>query len=725
MSGPAAVSTESSLFSRLRAAHVGLRRDLEVSRHVFRHEPAYVVRDPVTFQSQRLTHADYAILVRIDASRSLETIFAGLVEDGKLAAEDEQRFYGFILRLHRLGFLHLPLADGRQLLERHRRRQKARRRDKLMGFLFLRIPVWCPDAFLTRTVDGLRWLFSPAFFAFWLVIVCGACIVALRHWHELAEPLSHVVAPRNLPLMWVTLVVMKVIHEFGHAYACKHYGGHVPEMGVSLVVLTPCAYVDASACWGFTRKRDRVVVCLAGMYVEALVASVAVFAWASSEPSILKTLAYDTMVLAGAVTVLFNINPLMRYDGYYVLSDIVEVPNLRQRSNLYLRRVLKRLLLGVREAGNVCGVRLRAILLTYGIASIVYRTGLVVAIAAILAVKMGLTGVALGAFFLGGLLFGQARRLIRYLWFAEETAVNRLRAVGLGFATLVFLPAVLAFVPLPASVRAEALVSAEREIIVRTKSSGFVKRVLVDDGDVVKRGDRIVDLVNDELQENLAFAELQAKTAAIRREAYRSSDPARAQQAQAEYQAHVERVRDFRARVAALRLCAPSAGRIVRGVPELKVGTYLPEGAAVVTMVGGVWQAKALLTEADVATADLRPGRQVRFRPESDGSPDVAGVIAAVSPAATRHSIGRGAGSSKHRDVGRVATGRGREPVRPCFVVTVNLPEAGQFTGSGGGDSRWLRHGMAGSVRFEAGSETVARQLGRRFLRFWNRLLER
>ena len=128
-----------------------------------------------------------------------------------------------------------------------------------MGFLFLRVPLWNPDAFLDRTVGLAKSLFSRPAFLFWALLLLSAGVILIRRWGELTEPLQGLLAAGNLPLMWITLVVLKVFHEFGHAYACKHYGGQVPEMGAYLIVFTPCAYMDATASWGFTSKRERLM----------------------------------------------------------------------------------------------------------------------------------------------------------------------------------------------------------------------------------------------------------------------------------------------------------------------------------------------------------------------------------------------------------------------------------------------------------------------------------
>ena len=472
-----------SLAAGLREVHVGLRDDLEVSRHVFRGVVSYVVRDPMTFQSHRLAVGDYAVLGAIRADRPLSATFADLVRRGTLNADAEERFYQFVVLLHRLGFLRLPIADDKAIYRRYLLRRQSEARQRLSSVLFLRIPLWNPNDFLDRTVHLARFLFSRTFFAAWLVLVAAAVFIGASRWEALRQPLDGVLVAQNLPLLWLTLVGLKVCHEFGHAYACKHYGGHVPEMGAYFILFTPCAYVDATACWGFTRKRERLIVCLGGMYVESILASIAVFVWALTEPSVVHSIAYNVIFLASVVTVLFNVNPLMRYDGYYILSDLTEIPNLRSRANEHIVAVGKRLLLGLGQPVAPDTRRVRAILSTYGIASFLYRLTLLVSIAAVLAAKVFLLGIVFAAVYLGTFVLGSLRRLMRYLWHAEETGPVRVRAVAVGVLLLVLIPALLVLVPLPSSVRAAGVVAAEYEVVLRARTPGFLRSVFAVRGD--------------------------------------------------------------------------------------------------------------------------------------------------------------------------------------------------------------------------------------------------
>ena len=321
-----------TIAQRLGPVQAGLRSDLEVTRHLFRGQPQYIVRDPLTFQTHQFSQYDYQILVALNDSERLEETFQKLVDEEHLAAGQEDDFYQFILTLHRLNYLILPISDGKLLYERFAVRQRSARWRQVTGFLFLRVPLVNPDAFLDRTADFVRPLFTRTAFFLWMLMMFTGLGLLVRRWDAFKDPMHSMLANETLLFIWVALIGLKVIHEFGHAYACKIFGGKVPEMGAFFIAFTPCAYMDASAAWGFSRIRHRVIVSLAGMYFESVMAFVALLVWCWTADPLISSCAHHVVVLSTAVTIGFNINPLMRYDGYYVLSDLVGIPNLRQRS---------------------------------------------------------------------------------------------------------------------------------------------------------------------------------------------------------------------------------------------------------------------------------------------------------------------------------------------------------------------------------------------------------
>ncbi|GEM_PF-273751 len=731
-----------SLAAKLRNIRVGLRQDLEVSRHMFRGAPCYIVRDPITFQSQRFEPPEYEILVRIQSDRSLGTIFDELAAAGKLDANDQEGFAEFVFGLHRLGFLRLPVSDDKSLYRRFQLRERANRKSQLLGFMFLRVPLWNPDGFLGRTVGYVRPLFSRAAFGAWLVCVVSAALVAWRNWSELSNPLHDVLVSLNVPLLLGTLLVLKVFHEFGHAYACKHYGGHVPEMGVYLILFTPCAYVDATASWGFSRKRERLIVCLAGMYVEAAIAAVALFVWHLSDGALIRSIAHHVIFLASAVTVLFNINPLMRYDGYYILSDMVEVPNLRQKAKDYVTGLAKRVLLGVRDSRETVGKRLRLILASYGIASSLYRVSMVVAIAAILAFKLSLVGLLIGVVMIGSTVLGAGLKLTSYLWYSKETANCRRRAIALTVLTFVLLPTAIMWLPMPSGVFASGVLSAEQATIVRVHTPGVLEQLPVGPGATVQTGEPLVRLSNDLVVESVTVAEANLASHRLRMDALRERDPAQFRQLSAQLPALQAVLDDAQSRADELQFPSPVGGVVVQRVKHSDVGRFMIPGAPLAMVVSGAWQVRAILTAEQMSSAHPAVGSIVEFRPASDPSSSLRGTVSRIGPAGSRQVTLL---PLTHLGGGEVAvdpaSGTASEPY---FEVTITLQSRSAVNASDTPllTEQWhtgvsvesvtdgtnlepsLRYGMTGVVRFDGHAEPIGTTLARRVLRFWNKLLQ-
>jgi putative peptide zinc metalloprotease protein len=303
--------------------------------------------------------------------------------------------------------------------------------------------------------------------------------------------------------------VLKVWHELGHAYACRIYGGAVPEMGMILIAGTPAAYVDATSAWSFPERWKRLVVMAGGMYFESIVAVPAVFVWAFATSPFLTSCAWQLVMMASLITLLFNANPLMKYDGYFIASELVGIQNLRGRADQYLKAWMKRVFLGLeseqsavsaarrsgaddetnsREIGAGSRTGSSLILAGYGIAAAIYRTLLIFGIAAMIATRFPMIGLALAAFHLVSTLGSSGLSLGRYLLTSPETASVRGRARLVAVLALVIVPLLSFVVPVPFGVVTQGVVAAESEYFLNAETPGTLLQSLVNPGDTVNSG---------------------------------------------------------------------------------------------------------------------------------------------------------------------------------------------------------------------------------------------
>jgi putative peptide zinc metalloprotease protein len=713
MSDESTQKTDNKLAQRLGRSRVGLRHDLEVHRHLFRGTPSYVIRDPLTLQCHRLNLNEYEILINLTHDKSLAEVFESLVKSEQLKITDEEEFYQFIVSLHRLAFLNLPVSDDKILYRRYLAKQQARRKEKLMGFMFLRIPVINPDAFLARFSHWVKPIFHRQCFWVWLALVLAAGYIIIQKRDELWAPILNMFSTSNLFGMWSILILLKALHEFGHAFACKIFGGHVPEMGIYLIAGTPCAYVDVTSSWKFTRKRHRIMVGLAGVYVESFIASVAIFVWAFTEPSLLHTLSHQIFFLAGIVTVTMNINPLMRFDGYYILSDLLEIPNLRQRSQRYVLSILKRLVVGVKEPANSFSFSLRLILFVFGIASSLYKITVILAICTIVAMKMFLVGLVMAGVYITSILFRTLKRVIEYLWQSPQTAPVRVRAVVVSLILLIGLPVVVLLLPFSSSVQVNAQLRQENEEVVRAPSFGFVRQVHVDPSRQIRPRDLLVELENHETLEAFIDAQAQMESAQIRLKSYNydETDPARAIQQKKITQALKSQFNVRRKELEQLNVRGKKSGIIINCLKKTEVGRFVQTGEALATIASGRWVAQTLLTEKQIAETKFHTGQKVQFRCIAQPRSSVPGTITRIAPMGS-HTIENP--TLTHLGGGEIPVNQHTHQAnQPYFKLTVVLDQP---------DLDELRYGMTGNILLDTPAKPLGKSLFQKFLRFTNSL---
>lgn len=724
----AAPGSSASPAERLRGVVVHLRADLDVNRQLAHGKPIYVVRDPVSFQSHALDPDEYEIFVGLDLGKPLGETFDALVERGRLADTDEDAFYAFVLSLHRAGLLNLPIADGRSLYRRHERRRRANRKAIAMKLLFLRVPVWNADAFIGRTAGVARWAFTRWAFAAWFLLMAAAGVVVFARRDDLAAPLLGMLEFQNLPALWILLIGLKVCHEFGHAYACKAFGGSVPEMGLFFIVGTPCAYVDATAAWGFPDRSKRLAVSMAGIYVESLLAAVAVFVWAATDPGAINTAAYQTAFLASVVTIGFNLNPLAKFDGYYALSDLLGVPNLRARSSEQLVSSFDHVVLGIKPTGRQHGFGMRLFLVSFGIASMIYRVSLVIGISAMIATKLFLVGIGLAALYIGMSLVGFIGKAIRHLWFSPVTADVRFRAVVASLLVLGVLPAAIVLTPITTASGAWGTIEHDGETVVRAGSPGKLVVFCVQEHDAIDAGATLARLLNSGIAGAVDITRAQLALATTERAGLLGAPAAAYAAAEARIASARLALEDAERRHAELSPATPAGGIVLYAPLAGEHGVFVRAGDTIAVVGEGDRVARLFVTEDLLASVSPEIGDAVSCRLSIRPGEELIGTISSIAPVGSREidddaltSGGIGviatgparatasAASSRPGDTGRDTTPSAAG--RTYFVITVRLPS----------DSAAPR-GATVRARFDAEREPAGIIVYRRVSRFLNNL---
>ncbi|MEM7559094.1 MAG: hemolysin D, partial [Planctomycetota bacterium] len=311
----------------------------------------WVVKEPVGLRYFRFQEEEFAVLNMLKGDVTLEEVkdrFEDEFAPHKITYQDLQHFIG---TLHRSG---LVISDasgqGKQLKKRADERNRKELMAKFSNILSIRFKGIDPQNILNAIYPFTRWLFTTTALIFFSLVGLSALALLGVNFDVFSSRLpefNEFFGPKNWGYLAIVLGVTKIIHEFGHGLLCHHYGGECHEMGVMFLVLTPCLYCNVSDSWMLPSKWQRAAIGAGGIYFELIMASIATFVWWFSEPGMLNHLALRVMFICSVSTVLFNGNPLLRFDGYYILADLMEIPNLRQKSSKILQNKVAEVCLGL------------------------------------------------------------------------------------------------------------------------------------------------------------------------------------------------------------------------------------------------------------------------------------------------------------------------------------------------------------------------------------------
>jgi putative peptide zinc metalloprotease protein len=614
-----------------------LRSHAQVHRHTYRGRLWYVLQDRASARFHRFSPAAYMVIGLMDGQRTLRQIWdiacTRLGDD----APTQDEVIHIVASLHRADVL---LTDAPpDLAELQQRRQKQARvklRQYISNPLALRIPLIDPDAFVTALLPWLRPLLGWAGALLWLLLVGWALVLGASHWDELSLGVSdRLLSADNLLLIGLMFPLAKVVHEFGHAIAVKAFGGEVHEMGVMLLVLMPVPYVDASASLALRSKHARMLVGAAGMLAELLLAALAMLVWVQVEPGLVRALAFNVMMIAGITTVVFNANPLLRFDGYYILSDALEIPNLGQRSNTYFAYLVKRHLLRIRQATMAdTAPGERPWFFFYAVASFIYRIFVSVAIALLVAQQYFVIGVVLGIWSLYNAFIQPLGKKIAFLFNGTELQGRRGRALATVGLLLALVTAIVGWLPAPSFTRTEGVAVVPEHGHVRAASDGFTQSVRVASGQTVRRGDVLVVLEDPELHARLRVLDAQLQEQQAR---YTAATGDRVQMSLIRDDiAHITARRDMAAaRVRELVVRSPADGQFMMANTADAPSKFVHRG----DLLAYVVDPRRLAVQVVVPQADVDLVRQMTRRVELRMVERMADVVTAevrrVVPAAT------------------------------------------------------------------------------------------
>ena len=510
---------DSLVSSSARKISVRKRADLTAQKQYYLGEACYVVKDPVGLNYFRFQEEEYAILQMLDGKTSLDEIkdrFEAEFPPQKITLEELQQFVG---QLHRSGLiLSAAPGQGRELFKRHGERIRQIIFNGLTNILGLRFKGFDPEHLLNWMHRYLGWFFSLPVFLCCLALIfsaVGLVTVEFELFREKLPEFHQFFGPYNLFWLAVVLGVTKVCHEFGHGLSCKHFGGECHEIGVMLLVLTPCLYCNVSDSWMLPSKWKRAAIGAAGMYVELVIASIATYVWWFTAPGLLHHLCLNTMFIASVSTLLFNANPLLRYDGYYILADLMEIPNLRQKATQILSSKMGEWFLGLEPRDDpFLPQRNQVLFALYSVASAFYRWFIVFSIMLFLyevwkPYRLEIIGSILACASLYGLLVYPLWKLGKFFYVPGRLDKVEMPRMYASLAGLIAIVSAILFVPLPYSVMCSLEIQARDAASVYVDVAGVLDKVYVKAGNQVTARQPLAELRSIDLE--LKSADLKQK----------------------------------------------------------------------------------------------------------------------------------------------------------------------------------------------------------------------
>jgi putative peptide zinc metalloprotease protein len=572
--------TFSESWYRVANQTICLRPVVKTRRQNFRGERWIVLENPFSNQYFRLRPAAYEFISRLRPDRTVEQAWQQCLERFPDEAPSQEAVIQLLAQLYFANLLQYDLAaDSAQLFERYKKRKQREIGFRFLNIMFMRFPLLDPDRFLVRTLPVVGKFISPFGALLWLVVVGLGLKVVADNFGGLKEQGEGLLATNNLFLLYLGMIAVKALHEFGHAFFCRKFGGEVHVMGIMLMIFTPMPFVDATSSWSFRERWKRVLVGSAGMIVELFFAAIAAFIWAKTAPGIVHNLAYNIMFVASVSTIIFNVNPLMRFDGYYILSDLVEIPNLNQRATGQLQYWAEHYLFGVKNTESPARTRREAgWLAVFGLTSGGYRVIVFSGILLVIADRFLIVGIVMAAACLISWAVFPVGRFIKYLAASPKLDRVRNRAAGVTAGVAAVLIVLLCVIPFPYSFRAPGVLVASQRTEMVNETEGQVTELLARPGSIVKSGTPLLRLKNPEL--DLQLAETRAHFNEVN---------ARLLQAMDKDPADVEPLSRLRDSVSAtldkftddarhLIVCAPHDGVwVAPGIDEF-IGRWLPRG---------------------------------------------------------------------------------------------------------------------------------------------------
>ena len=694
-----------------------LQDQVEIHRHDYRGQIWYLLENATSGRSHRFNPAAYQFIGMLDGERSVQQIYARVVEKLEENAPGQQEIIDLLSKLYQADLLKVDAqASVEELFERRSSQRSKELKQRFANPVALRFALWDPEEFLNRHFRKVAWLFNKWIGLGWLLLIVYACLQASQHWPQINQYFGvNALSPYNLLLLFLLYPPIKFVHELGHAFSAKLEGGEVHEMGINFLLFVPVPYVNVSAATHFRSRSKRMLVSAAGIMVESFLAALGLLLFLSTQPGLLQAIGFNIFLIGGISSLFFNGNPLLKYDGYYILADAVDIPNLYQRSGLYWQYLFQRYLFGLRDAVSPVNAAGEAPwFVAYSLMSVTYRLGVLWFIVTIVTEKFFYLGVLLAIWMVSVQILLPLLRAANYLATSPALRAKRHRAVTASSLVGITLVALVGLMPVPAYTLSEGVVWQPDEVRLRVEHDGFVESLMVENHQQVSVGTPLLTLQDPFLQSEARRAEARVQELKARYRAGRANNQIQAGIVSEELQIAESELRFITEKASTMSVEAFKNGQLVLLEADDLPGRFLRKGDLLGYIIDDELPTVRMAVSQDHIGQLRERVSDIKIRFASHPGRDFDASILRQAPEATNRLPSAALATSGGGPFIATTSGKNElETLEKVFLVDLEPDFQGQY----------IPLGTRAYVRVNHGSETLADQWYRRLRQVFLRQL--
>lgn len=590
---------------RVRDLKPQIRQHIEMHRHDYRGLIWYILEDKASTRSHRFNSTAYQVIGLLNGQLTVNQIWEQVNDRLGNFAPTQDQVIQLLGKLHAGDLLQAGLpADTEELFERDQQHKSNKIKQRFSNPIALKIPLWDPEAFLQRHENKISVFFHWYVGVMWLLVITVAGIATVLNWSAISTYFSvNTLSPYNLVIMCLLYPIIKFLHELGHAFSAKVQGAEVHEMGVTFLLFMPIPYVDVSAVNFLRGKEQRILVSAAGILVELFISAMALLLWLSVEAGLIKDIAFSAMIIGGISSLFFNGNPLLKYDGYYILADALAIPNLFQRSSQYLAYLCQKYLFGTSSLSSPASAPGEATwFVIYSITSFVYRISLLWVIIVYLIDTYFVLGVILAVLMLVRQILLPITKGVLFVFNSSAIQQHRMRAITTLVGGGIVFYVILFCLPIPSYTRSEGVVWMPENAQLRADVDGFAGDLLVEYPASTTKDTAIIEILDPLLntEVDVLFAKLKELNAKFRSEW--NNDEIKAENIKEEMIMVASELKFARKKQTSMQIVSKKSGKLlIPNVDDLP-GRFVHKGEVIGYVVdNGLPTVQVVVAQSDIA----------------------------------------------------------------------------------------------------------------------------